>query len=448
MSGVLTRRKSGDAGFGVKYTPCSKDEHTDDELEEIAIVGKNDENKSNHPDDAPERAPSVTANGPRILPGIGVYHSPSVRTKLIGERLSSTGTINLSSPIYSGKVVEQKSRSTSKQSLLDIVSTKLDRVKSKKRLSREDTALMRKTKSNSIITSRVIRKQRKKDIEEKFGRKSIIRHDRLETSTGSSDKDGCKWTFVFDPSGRLSYWWAAVVSVAYLYNFWVIIYRYAFQEINSDNIAIWFTLDYIADLIYVLDIAFHFRTGYMEEGVLQTDSTKLRIHYMNRTMFYIDCLCLLPLDFLYLSIGFRSILRCFRLVKVYTFWSFLDKTERHTNYPNLVRTLSLLHYLLALFHWNACLYYIVVTKIEQNSSNTWQFPKDDGQVIKQYLHALYWSTLTLTTIGNLPMPRTIGDYLFVIFELIFGLLLFATVLGHIASIVSSVSAPKKDFQGK
>jgi hypothetical protein len=81
--------------------------------------------------------------------------------------------------------------------------------------------------------------------------------------------------------------------------------------------------------------------------VLQTDSIKLRIHYMNTTMFYIDCLCLLPLDFLYLSIGFCSILRCFRLVKVYRYWAFLDRTERH-RFPNVVKV-SVLQY-------NACKY--------------------------------------------------------------------------------------------
>lgn len=41
------------------------------------------------------------------------------------------------------------------------------------------------------------------------------------------------WSFVFDPAGRLCYYWSMVVSLAFLYNFWVIIYRFAFQEINS-----------------------------------------------------------------------------------------------------------------------------------------------------------------------------------------------------------------------
>ncbi len=147
--------------------------------------------------------------------------------------------------------------------------------------------------------------------------------------------------------------------MAFLYNFWVIIYRYSFNEINSNNKLYWFTFDYFADFLYVCDIMFNFRTGFLEEGVLQTDPIRLRHHYMNTTRFYVDCLCLMPLDILYLSIGYNSMLRCFRLVKIYRFWTFLDRTERHTNFPNLFRTVVMLHYLFAIFHWNACLSYFL-----------------------------------------------------------------------------------------
>jgi hypothetical protein len=80
---------------------------------------------------------------------------------------------------------------------------------------------------------------------------------------------------------------------------------------------------------------------------------------MNTTRFYVDLLCLIPLDILYLSIGYNSMLRCFRLVKIYRFWAFLDRLERHTNFPNLFRTIVMLHYLFAIFHWNACLTYFL-----------------------------------------------------------------------------------------
>ncbi|KAL8576836.1 hypothetical protein ACOMHN_064063 [Nucella lapillus] len=394
-----------------------------------------------------------TANGPRHLPGLDLFSQGADRTRLIGERLSSTDKISLSSPIYPNKGVEPADRSSSRQSLLEIVSSRLDKVKNRKRFSLAQGSLLKKPRLSeanvNVITSRVTRRQRRKEIEEKFGKRKSLRGDhqvRIETATSTtSDHDGCNWTFVFDPSGRLCYWWSSVVSVAFLYNFWVIIYRFAFQEIDASNMAVWFTLDYTADLLYVLDIAFHFRTGYLEDGVLQTDPAKLRIHYTNTTTFYIDCLCLLPLDFLYLSIGYCSILRGFRLVKVYRFWSFQDRTERHTNYPNIIRSTTLIHYLFALFHWNACLYYIVA---RNRSDGAWRFPKEqDNSVVLQYLHALHWSLITLTTIGPPPAPRTVGEYCFVIFELIFALVLFATFLGHIANIVTNVSAARKEFQG-
>ncbi|CAI6363968.1 unnamed protein product [Macrosiphum euphorbiae] len=261
---------------------------------------------------------------------------------------------------------------------------------------------------------------------------------------------GIRWSFVFDPAGQLCYYWNMVVSMAFLYNFWVIIYRFAFSEINRNTIVVWFCLDYICDLLYVIDILFHFRTGYLEDGVLQTDAAKLRNHYMNSTTFYIDCLCLLPLDFLYLSIGFNSILRSFRIVKIYRFWAFMDRTERHTNYPNLIRSGSLIHYLLVIFHWNGCLYHIIYKNNGFGSKN-WVYTDSDTEetdTVKRYLQSYYWCTLALTTIGDLPKPRSNGEYAFVICQLLFGLLLFATVLGHVASIVVSVSAGRKEFQAK
>ena len=455
MTSVYSRRQQTDSSTAVRYTPCAKNDNTDEEeLEEISVVrgdtlSVTDENEHS--------VASLTANGPRPNPSPTLYHDPTDRTKLIGERLSAAGKVSVSSPVYAGKVVEQKSRSTSKNSLLEIVTQKLDRARARKTSSlhsKEEVAFINKAAYlHDVMTPRELRKQRRKDIQEKFGKRrntkignSFGNLDKLETSTSSSEKEGCKWTFVFDPAGRLAYWWSLVVSVAFLYNFWVIIYRFAFEEISRKNMALWFTLDYFADLLYILDIAFHFRTGYLEDGVLQTDGTKLRIHYMNSTMFYIDCLCLLPLDFLYLSIGFKSMLRCFRLVKIYRFWTFLDRTERHTNYPNVVRTITLLHYLFAIYHWNACLIYIVTQKFKTNELYLDRSKTSDVLIV--YLHSLYWSTLTLTTIGDLPKPEAKGEYIFVIVEFVLGLLLFASVLGHVANIVTSISAARKDFQGK
>lgn len=167
----------------------------------------------------------------------------------------------------------------------------------------------------------------------------------------------CDW--VIDPSGWCYNQWSLVVSLAFLYNFWALSYRFAFREINDDTLISWFALDYTADAIYFLDILINHHSGYLENGVLQRNLDKISAHYRESTLFYLDCFCLLPLDILYLSIGYNSVLRISRLVKIYKFWSCVDRTERHTNYPNVFRTFTLVHYILVILHWNSCIFHMV-----------------------------------------------------------------------------------------
>ena len=368
-----------------------------------------------------------------------------------------------------------------------------------------------------------LKKQRRQDIQKFFNESANIKQKYNITSNSSEEKSKkrnnkinekkktkknencCKFTFIFDPNGRLSYWMSKLiffafqfnsycnlfyeidftVSLAFLYNFWVIIYRYTFNEINSNNKAFWFFFDYLADFLYICDIAFNFRTGFLEEGVLQTDPLRLRHHYMNTTQFYVDFLCLLPLDILYLSIGYNSILRCLRLVKIYKFWTLLDRTERHTNYPNIFRSVVMLHYLFAIFHWNASFCYLAASHLNQDSTSITNIvvnsrdeiqPKttttvlpskipsnflnmftdgfsfkvkdkiNDVDVAKNYLKAFYWSIMILTLIGDLPKPSTKPEYIFICTEYIFALLLFAAIMGQVGYIVANLGNARKDFQ--
>ncbi len=68
-------------------------------------------------------------------------------------------------------------------------------------------------------------------------------------------------------------------------------------------------------------------------------------------------------------------------------------------------------------------------------------PLPDRMISEQLL-----TTLTLTQ--NLETkPESKEDYIFLSIQIIFALLLFATIMGHVASIVSNLSNARKDFQG-
>ncbi|CAG2101660.1 unnamed protein product [Medioppia subpectinata] len=271
-----------ESGKVVKYTPCSTSgRHLDDDLDEVAVISNA----------APESirygsGQLSTANGPRVVPGIITSHLGGVSIVQRDYRAMSTSSasarpslsqIQIPSALASTSIVSArpadghklKVKCASRQSLIDTVTGKFQPRRPPQSHLSSDLEIPKKT-----------RELRRKEIKKEF--------ERWETSTSASDRGGCNWSFVFDPSGRLCYYWSMVVSVAFLYNFWTIIYRCAFQEISEQTVSTWFTFDYLSDFVYILDIAVHFRTGYLEEGVLQTDGVKLRQHYMNCTMFYID----------------------------------------------------------------------------------------------------------------------------------------------------------------
>ena len=272
-------------------------------------------------------------------------------------------------------------RSTSRQSIFETLATTLTAKRktstaalstTQQNVATDNANLFSGYQGDFIRQSRQLRKARRQDIKARFEKFD------LNSPTTRRTQSSRRFTFIFDPSGRLAYWWTSVISLAFLYNFWIIIFRFSFHELTHRNLLIWFIFDYSCDFLYLMDIMFNFRTAYLEEGVLQTDPIKIRHYYMNTTRFYIDCLCLMPLDFLYLSIGFKSIVRLFRLVKIYRFWTFLDRTERHTNYPNLFRTIVMIHYLIAIFHWNACLIYILHTRSELGLTKRFSFTFNDS----------------------------------------------------------------------
>ena len=67
----------------------------------------------------------------------------------------------------------------------------------------------------------------------------------------------------FNPMNVSLYRWLIVITIAVLYNAYVIIVRQTFSQLQDQpwKVGVWLTLDYIADAIYVLDMIIQFRTG-------------------------------------------------------------------------------------------------------------------------------------------------------------------------------------------
>lgn len=106
--------------------------------------------------------------------------------------------------------------------------------------------------------------------------------------------------------------------------------------------------------------------------------------------------------------------------------------------------------ILVLIHWNACLYFAISYAIGFGSDN-WVYnltgPRNES-LAHQYIYSFYWSTLTLTTIGETPQPEIDAEYLFVVADFLAGVLIFATIVGNIGSMISNMNVARVEFQNK
>lgn len=241
-------------------------------------------------------------------------------------------------------------------------------------------------------------------------------------------------------------------------------------------------LDYSSDALYVLDTFVRSRTGqfllnvgsqlqdntqvfrrtscvcctpagFLEQGLLVKDEKILKERYFKTRQFKLDVLSTFPTDIVFFYLGINNPeWRFNRLLRLGRLFEFFDRTETRTNFPNIFRIANLVLYIIIIIHWNACLYF-AVSKVLGFGSDTWVYPdksknREFGRLARQYIYCFYWSTLTLTTIGETPPPVRDIEYFFVVADFLTGVLIFATIVGNVGAMISNMSAARVEFQAK
>lgn len=93
-------------------------------------------------------------------------------------------------------------------------------------------------------------------------------------------------TKVIDPNCKGYVIWMSVAALAVLYNTWVIPLRATFPYQGPGNRAVWMTMDYICDFVYVVDVfLIQPRIMYLNEGFWITDMNLTRQNYYKKKHF-------------------------------------------------------------------------------------------------------------------------------------------------------------------
>uniref|UniRef100_A0A4W5L9J8 Cyclic nucleotide gated channel subunit alpha 3 n=1 Tax=Hucho hucho TaxID=62062 RepID=A0A4W5L9J8_9TELE len=261
-----------------------------------------------------------------------------------------------------------------------------------------------------------------------------------------------KEIWIMDPSADRYYRWLTIIAAPCFYNLMMLVTRACFNELQSTYMTLWIVLDYTSDFIYYTDTFVRSRTGFLEQGLLVKDDKKLRDKYKSTPQFKWDMISMIPTDLLFLKVGFNyPELRLNRLAKMNRLFEFFDRTETRTSFPNVFRISNLVLYILIIIHWNACIFF-AISKTIGFGSDTWVYPNishpEYGRLARKYIYCLYWSTLTLTTIGETPPPVRDFEYLFVVADFLIGVLIFATIVGNVGAMISNMNKNRAEFQAK
>lgn len=163
--------------------------------------------------------------------------------------------------------------------------------------------------------------------------------------------------------------------------------------------------------------------------------------YISSFRFKLDLLSVFPTDVYFFFSGLTChpdqvypcsiIVRLNRLLRFYRVSEYFERTETRTSFPYIFRIGKLIFYILILIHWNACIYF-AISYVIGFDSDRWVYNRraagngigNDttlGDTLRhQYIYCFYWSTLTLTTIGEVPIPETDFEYTFVVINFLIG----------------------------
>ncbi|XP_041446198.1 cyclic nucleotide-gated cation channel beta-1 isoform X2 [Xenopus laevis] len=246
-----------------------------------------------------------------------------------------------------------------------------------------------------------------------------------------------KFPSSIDPLTNVMYvLWLFFVVLAWNWNCWLIPVRWAFPYQTSSNIHYWLLMDYLCDLIYLLDITlFQARLQFVQGGDIITDKKEMRKHYFKTERFKMDLISLLPLDLLYLKFGVKSLLRLPRILKYMAFFEFNSRLEAILSKAYIYRVIRTTAYLLYCLHMNACLYYWA-SDYEGIKSTPWVF---DGEG-NSYIRCYYWAVKTLITIGGLPDPGTLFELWFQLLNYFMGVFAFSVMIGQMRDVVGAATA--------
>lgn len=247
---------------------------------------------------------------------------------------------------------------------------------------------------------------------------------------------------VMHPMSPYTAKWDIFVLLLLMFTAIVTPYEIAFFDVELNGL---FIVNRIVDLGFLLDMIFRFYRGYVDfNGAYVFDRNLIRRRYTER-WFWLDLVSLVPYDLVGYSLESSNVthlktlrlLRLIRLSKLMNFVRGFSVIKRwQSEFGIRHAAVSLVQFGIALMlvsHWGACIWAMVpVIEEADEDSESWMsaYNVHEASAGEQYMAALYWSSMTVTTIGYGDVsPKTTGERIVAVICMFVGGAIYAYIIG-------------------
>jgi len=201
---------------------------------------------------------------------------------------------------------------------------------------------------------------------------------------------------------------------------------------------------------------FQIYIGYLDQGLLFRDAKVLALNHIKSFQFKLDLLSIFPFELIFFFVAnFRAELRLNRLLRINRLFECRLKIETQSSFPFLFRIIYLVFIIIVIIHWNGCFYYLISKTIGFGetmwvftSANRTNDPSNENELFYSYVSSFFWSVQMLTTIGEVRNSTTTFEHFIMILNFLVAIVLIATLVGNIGSVISNMNVENRRFQQK